>query len=430
MEMTKWFDTNYHYLVPELGPGTASRVAPSSISKAIAKRSPRGSRVKPVLIGPLTYLWLSKIRGNRASTGWSSCLRSCSRTRRIFARLRGSGIEWVQLDEPALCTDLEPPWLAAFEAAYAELAATGRADHDRHVFRQRRRHASAHCAAAGAGHHIDLVRAPEQLEAWRRLRPKARALRRRRRRRNVWRTDLRAALARAASAARGARPGGCGSHRRARSCTCPCRSRPSRPRPGSPLVARVRGPRSWMSCTSLGRGARRRRRRRRPRSSQPPMRLARRGEARTAQWMDASADASRPLRDRYDRSAAQPFRHAHSAQRDALRLPRLPTTTIGSFPQTPEIRAARAACKRRRARRARLSTAHAERDRDRGAQSRKSSGSTCSSMARPSATTWSNISASSCEGYAFTEQRLGAELRLALREAADHLRRRVPARSR
>ena len=101
MEMTKWFDTNYHYLVPELGPHTTFDGGVEwlfdEIDEALALNLP----VKPVLIGPITYLWLSK--SHVAGFDRLSLLpKLLLRYSRILDKLKQRGIEWVQLDEPAL----------------------------------------------------------------------------------------------------------------------------------------------------------------------------------------------------------------------------------------------------------------------------------------------------------------------------------------
>jgi 5-methyltetrahydropteroyltriglutamate--homocysteine methyltransferase len=121
LEMTKWFDTNYHYLVPELGPGTrlAADWAKPLGEHAEARRL--GMDTRPVLIGPVSFLLLAK----PAVAGWPP-LRLLSRLlpayQQVLAELSVSGCEWVQLDEPFLVTDLSQAARAAFADAYAALA--------------------------------------------------------------------------------------------------------------------------------------------------------------------------------------------------------------------------------------------------------------------------------------------------------------------
>jgi 5-methyltetrahydropteroyltriglutamate--homocysteine methyltransferase len=116
MEMTKWFDTNYHYLVPELGPQTSFDGGVEWLFEEIDEALALNLPVKPVLIGPITYLWLSK--NHVAGFDRLSLLpKLVIRYSRLLDKLKQRGIEWVQLDEPALCVDLPAEWLDAFSAA-------------------------------------------------------------------------------------------------------------------------------------------------------------------------------------------------------------------------------------------------------------------------------------------------------------------------
>lgn len=118
-EMTKWFDTNYHYIVPEFTAGTAFSPDPSHLLEQIAEARGANARVKPVIIGPLTYLWLGKAKDN------SDKLALLPRLLPVYAalleRLADQGIEWVQIDEPILATDLDADWQRAFRIAYDAL---------------------------------------------------------------------------------------------------------------------------------------------------------------------------------------------------------------------------------------------------------------------------------------------------------------------
>ncbi|MEU6172276.1 5-methyltetrahydropteroyltriglutamate--homocysteine S-methyltransferase [Streptantibioticus parmotrematis] len=125
LEMTKWFDTNYHYLVPELGPDTvftadsAKQVA--ELSEAVAL----GLAARPVLLGPVTYLLLSKPAPD-ADPGFEPLTlldRLLPVYAEVLADLRAAGAEWVQLDEPALVQDRTPAELNAATRAYRELGA-------------------------------------------------------------------------------------------------------------------------------------------------------------------------------------------------------------------------------------------------------------------------------------------------------------------
>ncbi|WP_306367061.1 5-methyltetrahydropteroyltriglutamate--homocysteine S-methyltransferase [Nocardiopsis sp. CC223A] len=128
LEMTKWFDTNYHYLVPELSPGVRPRVAGDKPVAEFREALEAGYRTRPVLVGPLTFLLLSKAADD-APEGWSpielldDLLDAYAR---VLADLRAAGAEQVQLDEPVLATDEGRAALAHLERAYSVLG--GRAD--------------------------------------------------------------------------------------------------------------------------------------------------------------------------------------------------------------------------------------------------------------------------------------------------------------
>ncbi len=120
-EMTKWFDTNYHYIVPELSPGQRFGVFSERLFDEIAEALAQGHRVKPVITGPLTYLWLAKAAG--APFDKLALLpQLLPAYAQILKRIASLSVEWVQLDEPILALDLPPPWQRALQPAYEHLA--------------------------------------------------------------------------------------------------------------------------------------------------------------------------------------------------------------------------------------------------------------------------------------------------------------------
>ncbi|WP_432065549.1 5-methyltetrahydropteroyltriglutamate--homocysteine S-methyltransferase [Streptomyces sp. C10-9-1] len=123
LEMTKWFDTNYHYLVPELGPDTAFAADPAKQVGEVKEALALGLAARPVLVGPVTYLLLSKpAPGVPAGFDPLTLLdRLLPVYAEVLADLRAAGAEWVQLDEPALVQDRTPAELNAAERAYREL---------------------------------------------------------------------------------------------------------------------------------------------------------------------------------------------------------------------------------------------------------------------------------------------------------------------
>jgi 5-methyltetrahydropteroyltriglutamate--homocysteine methyltransferase len=125
LEMTKWFDTNYHYLVPELGPDTVF-AADASVQVAQVKEAlALGLSPRPVLVGPVTYLLLAKpAPGVAAGFDPLTLLdRLLPVYAQVLAELRAAGAQWVQLDEPALVQDRSAAELDAVAAAYRFLTA-------------------------------------------------------------------------------------------------------------------------------------------------------------------------------------------------------------------------------------------------------------------------------------------------------------------
>ncbi|WP_199032226.1 5-methyltetrahydropteroyltriglutamate--homocysteine S-methyltransferase [Ralstonia sp. ASV6] len=119
-EMTKWFDTNYHYIVPEFAADTTFKLDASRLVEQLAEARAQGVRAKPVIVGPVTYLALGKAKDD------SDKLALLSRLLPVYAdlltTLAAQGVEWVQIDEPVLVTELAPEWQDAFRTAYAALA--------------------------------------------------------------------------------------------------------------------------------------------------------------------------------------------------------------------------------------------------------------------------------------------------------------------
>ena len=103
LEMTKWFDTNYHYLVPEVEAGQAITPAPERVLRLVAEAQEAGHKVRPALVGPVTLLALSK------PVEWSLLDSLVDAYAAVFAALKDVGVEWVQVAEPALVADLSTP---------------------------------------------------------------------------------------------------------------------------------------------------------------------------------------------------------------------------------------------------------------------------------------------------------------------------------
>ncbi|WP_367066609.1 5-methyltetrahydropteroyltriglutamate--homocysteine S-methyltransferase [Oryzisolibacter sp. LB2S] len=120
-EMTKWFDTNYHYIVPEFCAGTEFKLDAARLLAQIAEAKAQGVRFKPVIVGPVTYLAIGKAKDD------SNKLALLERLLPVYAELldtlAAQGVEWVQIDEPILVTELDADWQHAFNTAYHQLKA-------------------------------------------------------------------------------------------------------------------------------------------------------------------------------------------------------------------------------------------------------------------------------------------------------------------
>lgn len=120
-EMTKWFDTNYHYIVPEFHEDTQFKLDASRLVDQIAEARAQGVKPKPVIVGPVTYLALGKEKDD------SDKLALLERLLPVYAQLldtlAAQGVEWVQVDEPILVTELDQDWQHAFNTAYHHLKA-------------------------------------------------------------------------------------------------------------------------------------------------------------------------------------------------------------------------------------------------------------------------------------------------------------------
>lgn len=162
-DMTKWFNTNYHYIVPEFHQDDSFDVQWPQLFNEIQEAQKSGHQVKPVLLGPITYLWLGKTQGGEFDK-LELLPRLLSAYQKILARLKKLGVEWLQIDEPALVQELPEAWLKATNLAYqtlhgdVKLLLTTYFDHITHQLETIK-------ALRVDGLHIDVAAAPEQLNA-------------------------------------------------------------------------------------------------------------------------------------------------------------------------------------------------------------------------------------------------------------------------
>ncbi|RRN45059.1 5-methyltetrahydropteroyltriglutamate--homocysteine S-methyltransferase [Lautropia dentalis] len=349
-EMTKWFDTNYHYIVPEFSAGMTFRLDASRLLEQLAEAKAQGVKAKPVIIGPVTYLAIGKARDG------SDRLALLDRLLPVYAELldvlAAEGVEWVQVDEPILVTELDKAWQHAFNTAYHQLKSHRVKLLVATYFGQLQDNAYLLANLPVAGVHVDAVRGRDDVLPLVNLLPSHKVLsvgvidgR------NIWKTDLDATLDWLAPLAKKL------GDRLWLAPSCSLLHVPvdlaSEADEGASLDAEIR---SWLAfavqkldelrvlarALNEGRDAVKAEldanraalasRRRSPRVTDPAVQAV-------VKAVDAAiAQTSPSLRPDQRLSA-----HAVRAQKQAaiLNLPPYPTTTIGSFPQTAEIRLAR-----------------------------------------------------------------------------------------
>ncbi|GAB3546447.1 5-methyltetrahydropteroyltriglutamate--homocysteine S-methyltransferase [Noviherbaspirillum agri] len=340
MEMTKWFDTNYHYLVPEWTPDVRFDGGADWLFDEVAHAQDCGHRPKLVLVGPLTLLYLGKIK-----SGLKHKLDLLPRVvegyRNVLSRLRCMGVEWVQIDEPILALDLDTAWRNAFSPAYDALVEDSPRLLLATYFDDVREHADLLRRLPVAGIHLDLVREAGQLVAFVPDWPQGRVLsagivdgR------NVWRADLDAALdeLRPLQQALG--------NNLWLAPSCSLLHVPVDLSYETKLDEELK---SWLAFSvqkldelatlkrALNEGEQ---------SVQEALRQSREAlAARKQSKRIHNALVQRRLlaMTEEDTRRTSPFSERIVAQRARWMLPRFPTTTIGSFPQTAEIRQARSA---------------------------------------------------------------------------------------
>lgn len=195
MEMTKWFDTNYHYLVPEWTPGLTFNGGVDWLFEEIAEARAQSHQPKVVLLGPLSLLFLGKVKSGLSHKLDLLPAVICG-YQKLLARLRNDGVELVQIDEPILALDLGREWVDSFVPTYTSLAEVAPPLLLTTYFDSVADHAGLLQRLPVAGVHIDGVRAPEQLQVFADHWPHDKVLsagivdgR------NIWRCDLDAALA-------------------------------------------------------------------------------------------------------------------------------------------------------------------------------------------------------------------------------------------
>ena len=344
MEMTKWFDTNYHYIVPEWHADTEFAAHSANLIAQIKEARALGHDIKPTLVGPLTLLWLGKKKeefGCRVATLLPKLLPAYAQ---LLRELAAEGVDWIQIDEPILAVDAPKPYLDAFPAVYKELANTGVRIIIGTYFASVAEHLNLLKNLPVHGVHIDAVRAPESVavfaDAWPANKVLSVGLIDGR---NVWRANLSKVIGTLAPVA--AKLG----NNLWIAPSCSLLHSPQDLAVEEKLDAEIK---SWMAFAAqklveLG-------------AVKQALAHGKESVKEAIAASDAAA-ADRATNKLIHNEAVQkrvadlpkgadqrksPFAERIKAQQEWMKLPILPTTTIGSFPQTTEIRQARAAFKK------------------------------------------------------------------------------------
>ncbi|MEH6736682.1 MAG: 5-methyltetrahydropteroyltriglutamate--homocysteine S-methyltransferase [Shewanella sp.] len=166
-EMTKFFNTNYHYQVPELSADQTFEIAFEQLFDEVTEAQQLGHQAKPVLLGPVTYLYLSKSLSEFNKLTLLPPLLVAYQ--QILSRFAAQGVSWVQLDEPVLAADLTDEWQQAISHSYQTLAQQKPASLKvllASYYGSIAHHQALVSALPVEGLHLDLVTAPEQLDVF------------------------------------------------------------------------------------------------------------------------------------------------------------------------------------------------------------------------------------------------------------------------
>jgi 5-methyltetrahydropteroyltriglutamate--homocysteine methyltransferase len=347
MEMTKWFDTNYHYIVPEFARDQKFTLASTKPLDEFTEAQRLGIRTRPVLLGPVSFLLLGKSKdpGVEPLDLLDDLLPVYEE---ILQRLGEAGAEWVQVDEPCLVLDLDDKARTAYERAYRRLSESRARSAGKiktlltTYFGDITPNLPTVLSLPIDALHLDLVRAPHQLDKVLDGLPEGMILsagvvdgR------NIWLTDLEATLDRL-EAIRGR----VGPKRLIVAPSCSMLHVPIDLELENGLDAEIR---NWLSfavqkldeMAVLARGLR---------EGRQAIADALEDNRRRLESRRASGRVHRPaVKQRVaavgpdDTTRQSPFAERRILQQQSLGLPAFATTTIGSFPQTSEVRAKRAA---------------------------------------------------------------------------------------
>ncbi|MBU0825327.1 MAG: 5-methyltetrahydropteroyltriglutamate--homocysteine S-methyltransferase [Alphaproteobacteria bacterium] len=335
-EMTKWFDTNYHFMVPELAAGQTFKIASTKIFDEFAEAKALGYQTRPVLLGPVSYLMLAK---GKAVEPLALLPQLLDVYAEILSRLAKAGAEWVQIDEPCLVLDLSDEQRTAFERAYARLATRGAKLMLTTYFGGLGDNLDLVADLPVHGLHLDLVRAPDQLEpALAKLQPHVLLSLGIIDGRNVWRANLPDLYWRFKALA--------GERDLILAPSCSLLHVPVdlaleptlEPEIGQWLAfaaQKIEELAALAKALNEGEDA--------SFAAFSASRIAAVARQTSPRIHDPAVAARLAALEGAAPHRASPFAARRHAQQSRLALPAYPTTTIGSFPQTPEVRKARAA---------------------------------------------------------------------------------------
>ncbi len=340
-EMTKWFDTNYHYLVPEFTEATEFKLGYAPVIEHFKEAKALGYTTRPVIIGPVAYIALGKVQGNADRAKLFAKLLPVYKE--LLAQLKAEGAEWVQIDEPHLAMDLCDAQREAYKAAYAELNQCGLKIMLTTYFAGLRENAELTFGLGTAGVHVDLAREPGQLDAvLKAVKPNQILSLGVVDGRNIWKNDFANSLAMLEKA-----KAALGADRVIVAPSCSLLHTPVDLANETKLDAELK---QWLAfgqqkleeiavLAALLKGG--------EAAASVQAQFAENKEAiaarRTSKRIHNDAVKGR-LAAVTDKMFARKhaFGERVKAQQALLKLPALPTTTIGSFPQTAEVRQARA----------------------------------------------------------------------------------------
>jgi 5-methyltetrahydropteroyltriglutamate--homocysteine methyltransferase len=346
MDMTKWFDTNYHYIVPEFEDGQNFTLSSTKIFDQFEEAKAAGIKTRPVLVGPLTFLGLGKRKSDKLKWEdlWTAVMPVYEQ---VLKKLAAMGAEWVQIDEPCLVMDMPADMSAVYQTTYERLAAAAGPMKIMLAtyFDSLGKTTALACNLPVHGLHIDLVRAPGQFDAVLDALPNDRMLslgvidgR------NIWKADLEKAIGFVERALKRVAP-----ERLMIGPSCSLLHTPIDLDGETKLDAGVK---SWMAfakqklneIVAVAKAAR---------EGRPAIATMLAESDKVAADRKTSSRIHSPAVKTRLASVSQgmlarknPYPQRRLVQEAKYKLPLFPTTSIGSFPQTNEIRAARASFKK------------------------------------------------------------------------------------